>query len=197
MIDQNNVDHRVFVLHNLFLPHVTPIVEKKIREFFKTANFSPAEIADLLRKIKEEVTARGGTPDEVKAAVKLMRITIRRLQNVTEEEKASAIEFACDRATEGVITPWMFALVTAAPGGLKDERTLDLTTLDEAMLPPLDDGTRFFFSLYLSQTELEFDEARAVLVAVRAALPAGKIIPDEAASLLLEQNITVDDGTDS
>ncbi len=184
-------------LHFLLLPYVTTIVAERIQHFLDTTVLSPDELRAIMRIRGQEVRADGGTFAEIKAAMKDIRDRSRNLKDVPEEHKAAVIEEMSHRTTAGVVTAWLMALVAAAPGGPDDERTLDLSTLDDAMLPPFHEGMDMLFIFILAHTDFDIDDARVVLRQVRAALPSEKIIPDPVKTLLLADNVTVDGVTDS
>ncbi len=195
MRNSESIDHRFVTLHALFLPYVVPIITEKINRCFDSLNFSKDELRAVLALVRDRVLAEGGTLAKANAMAKEMGRTIRKLKNTPQKTREEVIEYAADSATAATIIGWITALTNGAPGNLDDERTLDLATLDDAMLPPLDEGTKMFFGLILANTEFEFSDARAVLVAVRKSFPKGQQLPEEAISFLLEDNITVDDGS--
>ncbi len=195
MRNSESIDHRFVTLHALFLPYVVPIITEKINSYFDSLHLSKDELRAVLALVRDRVLADGGTPAKANAMAKEMGRTIRKLKNTPLKTREEVIEYSADSATAATIIGWITALTNGAPGNLDDERTLDLATLDDAMLPPLDEGTKMFFALILANTEFEFSDARAVLVAVRKSFPKGQQLPEEAISFLLEDNITVDDGS--
>ena len=195
MRNSESIDHRFVTLHALFLPYVVPIITEKINSYFDSLHLSKDELRAVLALVRDRVLADGGTPAKANAMAKEMGRTIRKLKNTPLKMREEVIEYSADSATAATIIGWITALTNGAPGNLDDERTLDLATLDDAMLPPLDEGTKMFFALILANTEFEFSDARAVLVAVRKSFPKGQQLPEEAISFLLEDNITVDDGS--
>jgi hypothetical protein len=188
----HQVDHRVIALHNFLVPFVRPVVEKKMDEAIAAASFTEEEVIEISRMFGEMLRAQGASFAEIKAAMKEVRDRLRNPQDVTPEEREEAATDATNEAVVGLVMAWMNVLANAPPGEPDDERTLDLATLDDCMLPPLPEVVEMLFDMFLGPTALEPDDARAVLRAVRASLPTGKTLPDETVALLLAENITVD-----
>lgn len=194
MSDQQ-IDHRVIALYLFLVPFVRPVVEKKMDEAIATP-YAEDEVRKISREVGQELLDRGASFADIKAAMKEVRHRLRNPQAVTPEERDAMATDVTNEATAAIVMTWMNALVIAPPGGPDDERTLDLSTLDDCMLPPIGGMVNAIFDFFLPSIWLTPDEARGILRAVRASLPKGQVIPGEVVALLLAENITVDDGGD-
>lgn len=175
----------------LFRPHVEPLCRKQCLDEIANANLSEEEIQGMLALLRAHMKAAGqGTPEDIEEALKEAETRMRDPKSITPEEIDQAVEDSAAEETATLVAHWLGFLMLSgyAVAGM---RVIELQPLDDAMLPPLDANLRQFMDDSCAQRLLGEAETRDVLRQVRAALPAGQTVPEDAVLLLEHEGVVV------
>lgn len=175
------------LLVELVRPHLDPVVGAKITSEIRNATFTEEEVRALSRALGEAYQMQGASFSDLKKAMKEARQRLRDPSSVTQEEVDEIVADACDEALTILVSSWCNVLIIEGTEG----SGISLATVDDAMLPPLDEQMAGLFSEAVGQANLTVDEARAALRAARATLPAGEVLPEALVVILQREGVAV------
>jgi len=167
----------------LFQPLVDAAVRPLVlRQAAATQPATDEEIKQVLELFEQMGLAQGADPAELKKALADAERELRHPTPLTPEETEDLVEEMVLNTALTLVSNWLNAFFAAADAG--GQGTVEAKTLDDAMLPPLD-------QLWMDDFDSAFDgcligaaQAKDVLRQVKRALPAGQMLPDDAVTLL-------------
>ncbi len=175
----------------LFRPHVEPLCRKQCLDEIANANLTEEQIQGMLALLRAHMKAAGqGTPEDIEEALKEAEQRMRDPKSITQEEIDQAVADSSTEETAMLVAHWLGFLMLSSYG-VAGMRVIELQPLDDCMLPPFDEHMTEFMADSCAQRLLGEAETRDVLRLVRAALPAGQAIPDDAVAILEHEGIVV------
>ncbi len=172
-------------------PHVLPILAIRVEQEMRSP---PPPLTD------EQIAwfARSGASstadaesDEANQIQKVVSDALRNPEPVTNETIAATVQETIDREVGRLVSAWLSILHLAAGNCYAGRTLLDLASLNDAMLPELRSDLLATFDDCFAPFYLTPDDARVVLRIVRAALPLGKRLPDEAVEILALWHVAI------
>lgn len=181
---------RIESLVALFRPHVETAVADKARARLATMRrYDDGEVRVMMRFAGALAIEEGMPTSKVKEQMRLVREECKAVTGpFGEEEMTLCIAAAVDQESHLLASTWLDLLMLVAV--LNGER-LDPRTFDESMLPRMDREIRIAFADSCNARLADEQTARAILAAVRAALPPGRLIPEDAETFLRAEGITI------
>jgi hypothetical protein len=170
------------------LPHLTPVLGAKLTAEIRGTTFSEEDVITLTRVLGQMLQSQGASFAEMKKAMKEARERLRDPASITQEEVDEMVGGACDEAATVLVSSWANVLIIE---GTEDPDGISLGTIDDAMLPPLDEQMSALFAESVGQTELTVDEARAILRTVRSGLKQGEVLPEPMVIILRHEGVNV------
>lgn len=176
------------LLTDLVRPHLDPVVGAKITSEIRNASFTEEEVRALSRALGEAYQMQGASFSDLKKAMKEARERLRDPSSVPQEELDEMVADACDEAATVLVSSWCNVLIIE---GTQNGAGISLATIDDAMLPPLDEQMAELLAQAVGQANLTVDEARGILRAVRASLAVGETIPEAMTVILQREGVVV------
>jgi hypothetical protein len=171
-------------------PHLTPHIAAHVTAEIRGVSLSEEEIRMLMHALGEALVAQGATRAELKAELKAARARLRDPSSIPDEELEEVITEATDEALTVLLSAWGNVLVITS---VETDTDISLAGLDDCMLPPLGEELGALFAEACEQANLTVDQARDVLRATKAALPAGHGIPEAMTAILAHEGVCVTD----
>lgn len=181
---------RIDALVALFRPHVEAAVADKAKaQLAQVRRYDDVEVRVMMRFAGMLAIEEGMPTSKVKEQMRLVRAEC---QTVTgplgKEEMAMCVAQAVDVETRLLVSTWLDLLLLVATIG--DERIAP-ATFDESMLPRMDPEVGTAFADSCNARLADEAAARVVLAAVRATLPPGRAIPEDAEAYLRADGVTI------
>ncbi len=169
-------------------PHLDPVVGARLRAEILGTSFSEEEVRALTHVLGEMLQMQGASFAEKKKAMKEARQRLRDPSSIETEEMDEMVADACGEAAAVLVSSWGNALIIE---GTENPDGISLASIDDAMLPPLDEQTAALFAEAVAQVNLTGDEARAILRAVRSGLKPGDVLPEAMVVVLRHEGVAV------
>lgn len=181
---------RIESLAALFRPHVeSAVAEKAKAQLAKVRRYDDVEVRIMMRFAGALAIGEGMPTSKVKEQMRLVREECKAVTGpMGDEEMALCVAQAVEEESHLLASTWIDLLLLVA--AINDER-LDLAALDGAMLPTMDGDVRTAFADSCNARLADKSTARAVLAAVRAALPPGQSLPADAEAILRDEQVTI------
>lgn len=168
------------ILRDLFHPFVKRLVRSAVEK-------EMANMPEVIKVIKKEIKKEGlffpeGLSAEGREAFRQKMEKILddpNPQPLSREETDNMVEEEAEMTTILLVDIWLNALSLSS-----ESRVIYLKTIDDAMLPGLNEDVDQAFNQSFAQSFLSAEQAHEVLRQVRASLPPGKILPDQAIDFL-------------
>lgn len=178
----------------LFRPFVEPVVKPKVvAELSKPWKLGGEEYANELRVFAEIAEGRANckTPAELEADLERVLEILREPPPCTSEQIEAEAAERVDETTDRLVATWLECISLGNPYDVYGGSELDVATVGDDMLPPIGPELAAAFDESFASFDLTPDEARGILRAVRATLPAGKRLPDDAVEILHPHLVTI------
>lgn len=181
---------RIESLVALFRPHVEAAIADKARtQLAQVRRYDDVEVRIMMRFAGALAIEEGMPTSKVKEQMRLVREECKTVTGpLGEEEMLACIAQTVDQESHLLASTWLDLLLLVATIG--DER-LAPATFDESMLPRMDADVRTAFADSCNARLADEPTARAVLAAVRAALPPGRVIPEDAEAFIRADGVTI------
>lgn len=118
----------------------------------------------------------------------LVETVAMQVPHVSDMTVRTIVERALAGEAKMIVREWTLLLTEHAVDG---DRTLRLSTLDDAMLPPLDDDLSRIFRECCGRRMAGHALTRDILGRVRASLPPGERLPADALAVLASRSIDI------
>lgn len=134
---------------------------------------------------KQEFVAlpEDGLTPEAKKRFREWKQEVLNLRPLTSKEMEEEVSGAVSEELEILVGAWVQTFVCGQPA-CDGWHYIQVNTIDDAMLPPLNKEIREAFQEQFMNTILDESQVLAILRQLRASLPAGKVLPDELIELL-------------
>jgi hypothetical protein len=179
---------RIDSLCAIFRPHVEAAVADKARaQLAFVRRYDDVEVRLMMRFAGALAIEEGMPTSKVKEQMRLVREECKSVTGpMSDEEMARCVTQAVDAETLLLASTWLDLLLLVAT--INDER-LAPATFDESMLPTMDPDVLAAFRDSCNVRLADEITARAVLAAVRTALPSGQPLPEDAKAFLCAEGV--------